>query len=93
MIYHQDSLSLVVVGLVAVSLMPASYSRGIHQHQHRVCQEMVILICNPLMSAVHSVLTLVTLIDHHLEAAVVVADNEGGRLRLRQAVLAVVPLE
>ena len=38
-------------------------------------------------------LTLVALIDHHLEAAVVVADHEGGRLRLRQAVLPVVPLE
>ena len=45
------------------------------------------------MRAVDSVLTLVALIDHHLEAAVVVADHEGGRLRLRQAVLPVVPLQ
>ena len=45
------------------------------------------------MGAVDSILTLVALIDHHLEAAVVVADHEGGRLRLRQAVLPVVPLE
>ena len=38
-------------------------------------------------------LTLIALIDHHLEAAVVVADHESGRLWLRQAVLSVVPLK
>ena len=53
----------------------------------------VMIICNPQMRAVDSKLTLVALIDHHLEAAVVVADHEGGRLRLRQAVLPVVPLQ
>ena len=40
-----------------------------------------------------TILTLVALIDHHLEAAIVIADHESGRLRLRQAVLPVVPLQ